>query len=153
MIAGHKKLIGLINDRVEWYYWKENLNCAVTALKILSELFRMELHPQVIEGTFGLNAGRLGSQCGLVEGTLLFIGIYGSQKGMGQAKIIDLCHEFASGFARHYRSLVCSELRPQGFRQDNPPHLCEQLTKLAVAFSVEFIVKEMKGDIVEEGES
>jgi len=50
----------LINCRVHDYYWDEDLSCAVTTLKILSELFYPALHPQVIEAAFGLNAGRFG---------------------------------------------------------------------------------------------
>jgi Putative redox-active protein (C_GCAxxG_C_C). len=129
----------LINSRVHDYYWNQDLSCAVTTLKILSELFYPELHPQVIEATFGLNAGRFGSQCGLVEGTLLFIGSYGHHKNMTKEQIADLCHEFCSKFQPRFGSLLCNELRPQGFSPDNPPHLCENLTKKAIIFSAEFI--------------
>ncbi|MBP2660099.1 MAG: GCAxxG family protein [Firmicutes bacterium] len=113
----------LINVRVHDYYWDEDLSCAVTTLKILSELFYTELHPQVVEAAFGLNAGRFGSQCGLVEGALLFIGSYGSYRNMNKEKITAICHEFC--------------------RPGNPPHLCENITKQAVAFSAQFIVEEM----------
>jgi hypothetical protein len=30
-------------------------------------------------------------------------------------------------------------LRPQGFQDDNPPHLCEPLTCQAVEFSLTFV--------------
>lgn len=35
----------LINVRVHDHYWDEDLSCAVTTLKILSELFYPNLHP------------------------------------------------------------------------------------------------------------
>ncbi|MBU2703841.1 hypothetical protein Ga0466249_004991 [Sporomusaceae bacterium BoRhaA] len=61
------------NARVHDYYWNEDFSCAVTTLKILSELYYPELHSQMIDAAFGLNAGRCGSQCGLVEGARQFI--------------------------------------------------------------------------------
>lgn len=133
----------LINSRVHDYYWNEDLSCAVTTLKILSELFYPNLHPQVIEAAFGLNAGRFGSQCGLVEGALLFIGSYGSYRNMNKENITAICHEFCRKFQARFGSLLCNELRTQGFSPDNPPHLCENITKKAVAFSAQYILEEM----------
>lgn len=129
----------LIETRVHAYYWNEDLSCAITTLKILSEIFHIELHQQVMAAAYGLNAGRLASQCGLVEGTLLFIGIYGTEKGLDQLSIAELCHDFASNFQSEFGSVLCKELRPQGFSPENPPHLCEEITKLTIAFSAEFI--------------
>ena len=129
------------------YYWNEDFSCAVTTLKILSELYYPEMHPQMIEAAFGLNAGRCGSQCGLVEGTLLFIGIYGSKNSINKEKITDLCHKICSEFQVQFDSLLCEKLRPQGFTSDNPPHLCESITKKAVLFSADFICKNIKSKI------
>lgn len=132
----------LIDTRVHAYYWNEDISCIITTLKILSEIFHYKLHPQVIEAAYGLNAGRIGSQCGLVEGVLLFIGAYGHEKGIASQNIAMLCHKFSSAFQDTFGSVLCKELRLQGFSPDNPPHICESLTKSAVAFSAEFISKE-----------
>jgi len=43
--------------------------------------------------------------------------------------------------------LLCEKLRPQGFTSDNPPHLCESITKKAVLFSADFICKNIKSKI------
>jgi len=135
----------LINDRVHNYYWNEDLNCAVTTLRILSELFHTEVNAQVVEAAIGMNgAGRSGAQCGLVEGTLMFIGIYGAQKGLSKDEIVKLCYEFAKAFQQRFKSLACKELRPNGFNADDPPHLCEGKTKIAISFSEDFILKAMK---------
>ncbi|SDE30432.1 C-GCAxxG-C-C family protein [Sporomusa acidovorans] len=131
----------LINARVHDYYWKDDFSCAVTTLKILSEIYNLELQPQVIEAVFGLNAGRCGLQCGLVEGTLLFIGMYGRKKQTDNTAVVALCRLFCQEFQEQFGSMLCSQLRPEGFSPSNPPHLCEQLTKQAVLFSMEFIEK------------
>lgn len=132
-----------INSRVHDYYWNEDFSCVVTTLKVLSELFYPRLHPQVIDAAVGLNAGRFRSQCGLVQGTLLFIGSYGCQQNIKQEQIITLCRQFGIEFQEHFGSLLCNQLRPQGFRPDNPPHLCEKLTKQAIAFSAKFILEKI----------
>jgi len=137
----------LINARVHDYYWHEDLSCAVTTLKILSELYYPEIHPQVIDAAFGLNAGRCGSQCGLVEGTLLFIGSYEKYRDISNAQLTETCREFCTQFQTCFGSLLCNELRPQGFNLENPPHLCENITKQAIAFSVEYIGQKLEQNI------
>ena len=134
----------LINTRVHRYYWNEDLNCAATMLKTLAELFHVDIQPQVMEAAIGMHgAGKYGAQCGLVEGSLMFIGIYGSNQEIGNEKIIALCHEFAGRFEQKFSSLRCKELRPQGFRPNDPPHLCEGKTKIAIGFSADFIAREI----------
>ncbi len=129
-----------IKKRVAECYWNEDLNCATTMLTILSELHKIQLHKQVIDSAIGMHgAGGFGAQCGLVEGSLLFIGILGKEKGLPAEKIIDLCASFAQQFEKKFGSLLCKQLRPQGFTPDNPPHLCEELTNQAVTFTVEYL--------------
>ncbi|MEE4167170.1 MAG: C-GCAxxG-C-C family protein, partial [Desulfocapsaceae bacterium] len=84
-------------------------------------------------------AGGYRAQCGLVEGTLLFVGIYGKILGFSDAKTIELCRLFAQRFEHEFSSLLCRELRPEGFNDQNPPHLCEPLTVQALIFSIAFV--------------
>ena len=135
----------LIQSRVHQYYWEEDLNCAATMLNTLGEIFDVGLHPQVIEAAIGMHgAGRYGAQCGLVEGSLMFIGLYGRHRGLQKEKIVELCNTFAGRFEKRFGSLRCKELRPQGFRPEDPPHLCEGKTRIAVNFTAEFVTSEMK---------
>lgn len=130
----------LIQTRVHEYYWEADLNCAATMLKILGEIFGVTLDPQVIAAATGMHgAGKYGAQCGLVEGSLMFAGIYGEQLGLGAERIAALCNDFASRFEARFGSLRCRELRPQGFRPEDPPHLCEGKTRIAVNFTADFI--------------
>ncbi len=136
------KIKKLIDERVHDYYWKEDLNCATMMLKTLAEIFEVELVPQVIDSAIGMHgAGRFGAQCGLVEGSLMFIGIIGGLNGISPEEIINNCYNFADEFNEQFGSLVCRELRPEGFKKDNPPHLCEDISKQAVEFTVEYVKK------------
>ncbi|HOO38401.1 MAG TPA: C-GCAxxG-C-C family protein [Deltaproteobacteria bacterium] len=129
-----------IRQRVHSYYWDEDINCATTCLRILAEKFSVVLEPQVLSAALGMHgAGKYGAQCGLVEGTLMFIGIIGKRLGLSDDDIVDSCREFAAGFEEHFGSLVCAVLRPAGFSEENEPHLCEGITCRAISHSIGFI--------------
>ncbi|HWR41336.1 MAG TPA: C-GCAxxG-C-C family protein [Patescibacteria group bacterium] len=131
----------LISSRIHHYYWDEDLCCTLTALKILAELYPPAPHPQILDAAFGLNAGRCGSQCGLVEGTLLFLGTYSKENGWSPEDTRQLCRDFCQDFQARLGSLICTELRPQGFSPDNPPHLCEKLSCQALTLAHNFIAR------------
>ena len=129
-----------IQKRVNEYYWNDDINCATTNLKILSEKFGIELSDQIINAALGLHgAGEYGAQCGLVEGTLMFIGILGRTLNISDDKIVTLCNDFAGQFEDRFKSLLCNILRPEGFKPSNPSHLCEKLTCEAIYFNIDFI--------------
>ena len=131
---------GFVKTRVSTFYWKDNFNCATTTLRILAEAFKIKLHKQVIDSATGMHgAGAYGAQCGLVEGTLMFLGIFLRKKNTAEKVIAESCREFASQFEKRFISLQCSILRPQGFHPDNPSHICEEITCKAVEFSLDFI--------------
>lgn len=129
-----------IQERVHELYWKEDVNCARTILICLGELFDVRLDSQTLSSAIGLHgAGGFRAQCGLVEGGLMFLGIYFSQFGKNEETIISLCYDYAEAFNQKFKSLRCYDLRPNGFTPNDPPHLCEKLTCEAVAFAYEFI--------------
>ncbi len=129
-----------IENLVRKLYWDNDFNCAITTLIVLSDIYEIKLEKQVLFGATGLNgAGKYRAQCGLVEGTLVFLGIFGSIKGYNTNKIENICCEFASSFEKEFCSLKCYRLRPEGFNMDNPPHLCEELTNKALLFTKDYI--------------
>ena len=131
-----------IKAKVKTYYWDDDFNCATTNIKILSEIFSISLARQVVDAAIGMHgAGKYGAQCGLVEGTLMFIGIVGRERTIPDERIVESCKEFARLFESKLRSLSCNILRPEGFHEENRSHLCEKLTCEAVEFSSEFIQK------------
>lgn len=130
-----------ITNRVHELYWKEDINCAKTTLICLGELFEIAIEPQVIYSAVGLHgAGGYRAQCGLVEGTLMFVGIYFHILGKQESEIVSACYDFASAFDKEFGSLRCFELRPTGFSENNPPHMCENLTCRAIEFAYQHIL-------------
>ena len=130
-----------IKKRVHELYWEKDINCARTTLTCLSELFEVTIEPQTIWSAVGLHgAGGYRAQCGLVEGSLMFIGIYYHMQGKTEDEIVSVCYNFASAFDRAFGSLRCFELRPTGFSESDPPHMCESLTCNGIEFAYQYIL-------------
>jgi hypothetical protein len=130
----------LVRDRVHQYYWAYDWNCAVTTLRVLSEVFGVKLSDQILHAALGMHgAGGYRAQCGLVEGALMFVGIAAKAKGLSDDAIVQACYDFAEQFELRFGSLLCRELRPEGFKPDNPPHLCEELTRDAILLDISLI--------------
>lgn len=129
-----------IPQRVRECYWHQDLNCATTTLRLLAEYCNVHLSRQVLDGAVGMHgAGGYGAQCGLVEGTLMFLGILGRARNLPDADIIDLCCRYGTGFEDTFTSLLCHDLRPEGFTDEQQPHLCEGLTCRSISFSFDVI--------------
>lgn len=128
-----------IARRVHAYYWEDDYSCAEVTLRILEQLYPAGVDEKLLAAAYGLNAGRCGLQCGLVEGALLFLGLYGRKKGLADSELKALCRAYCEAFSVRFGSLLCRELRPEGFGPQNPPHLCEARTVEAVAFSAAFV--------------
>lgn len=129
-----------IEKRVHELYWKDDINCARTMLTCLGELFKVSLDRQTMAAGIGLHgAGGFRAQCGLVEGGLMFIGIYYSSLGKSEEEIVSACYNYADAFKKKFNSLSCYDLRPTGFTPNDPPHMCESLTARAVEFAYEYL--------------
>ena len=103
-------------------------------------MIKISLSSQIIDAVIGMpGAGRSGAQCGLVSGAIMVIGILGKEKGLMHEDIVDKCNKFVKGFKNEFGSLNCGDLRPEGFKPDNPPHLCEDITKKAIAFAQSYL--------------
>jgi hypothetical protein len=135
--------MSVVEDRITEYFVNGDYNCAISSLLILSEVFELPLEQQVIDAATGMNgAGRSQAQCGLVEGTLMFLGILGKKYDLSQDEIVDICYDYAAGFTNLFGSLNCRELRPEGFKSENPPHLCRELANSSVHYGIQFIKKQ-----------
>ena len=130
----------IVKERVHQLYWDADINCARTALTCLGEQFQVDISKQTMNAAIGLHgAGGYRAQCGLVEGALMFIGIYLSEAGKNAEEISKTCYQFAEQFTEKYGSLRCFDLRPNGFSETDPPHACESLTGDAIIFTCQFI--------------
>lgn len=74
-----------IEKKVHELYWDCDVNCARTMLICLGELFGVTYEPQTLNAAVGLHgAGGYRAQCGLVEGSLMFAGVYLNGLGWGR---------------------------------------------------------------------
>ena len=134
------KFLELIKRRVGQYYWKDDINCAETTLKVLSEIFEIPLNKQVLNSALALpGAGQCGAQCGIVSGTIMFLGIFGRENRIDDSTIKEFSKRFTNVFETTFKSVQCSVLRPEGFHPDNPPHICESLTCDGINISAKMV--------------
>lgn len=131
-----------IRELVRHSYWVEDINCAKATLRVLAALRGFALQPQVLDAAAGMHgAGLYRAQCGLVEGALMFLGVFLAAEGAPDAEITRACNAYAAAFEAGFGSLRCFDLRPGGFRDDDPPHACEQLSLRTMKFAHEFILE------------
>ena len=129
-----------IRESVHRFYWRLDINCARTTLSCLSELMNTPVNLQTMQSAIGLHgAGGYRAQCGLVEGSLMFMGIFFAHKGKSDFEIANICYQFAKRFTEKFSSLRCYELRPNGFQENDPPHACEELTVNVIEFTYSFM--------------
>ena len=139
------KLTSFVTERVHYYFWDKDINCAGTTILLLAEHFGVRIEQQVLNAAAGMHgAGGYRAQCGIVEGALMFIGIFGTDCGLPERDVAAFCKAFAQSFVAAFGSLSCSVLRPTGFRADDPPHLCEGLTVKAIINTIGFITRQKK---------
>ncbi len=121
-------------------YWEHDTNCARTTIHCLGELFQIKIEEQTWNAAVGMHgAGGFRAQCGLVEGGLMFLGIYCAKTGFSREETVKMCYRYAEEFQKEFGGLRCQELRPSGFSRNDPPHMCEDLTCKTIVFSYEFI--------------
>ena len=133
----------LVRERVHSLYYDRDVNCARTTMLCLGELLGFHIEEQPYAAAVGMHgAGGFRAQCGLVEGALMMLGAYFGAKGVADGERADMCRRFAGQFRSRFGSLRCLELRPGGFNEWDPPHLCEELTVESILFVYEFMAEE-----------
>lgn len=129
-----------IAEIVRHSYHKLNLNCAKVTLIALGGIFDCRIEPPLLLAATAMNgAGRTRGQCGLLEGSLMFMGLYFGGHGLNDRDVVNIAGRFVEGFKKSFGSTGCHELRPGGFKKSDPLHLCEGLTVRTIAFSRDFI--------------
>lgn len=142
-----------IKKRVHELYYGIDMNCARTTLTVLGEVLNVKIEDQTMDAALGLHgAGGFRAQCGLVEGALMFIGIWGRLHGKEEKEIVKACYDYAKQFTVKFGSLSCRELRPGGFQVTDPPHLCETMSANAISFAYKYVTDWIpeKADVINE---
>lgn len=130
----------LVAARIETMYHDQSLGCAHATLKILAEALDTELSRQVYDSSVGMlgGGGHYGAQCGLVQGALMFAGVLGARQGLDEETLDKHCFDLLAGAERELGSLVCREIRPEGFAEDNPPNICEPRSVTSIVWVARF---------------
>ena len=110
-------------------------------MKLLAEVHNVKLDDQVLKAALGMNgAGRYGAQCGLVEGMIMFLGIWGDLKGFSYDQIQMICRSYAEKFDKTFGNLTCGSLRPEAeAAAEDPAHVCRELKVKALLMDLDFL--------------
>ena len=113
----------------------------MVTLKLLAEVHHVKLEDQVLKAALGMNgSGRYGAQCGLVEGMIMFLGIWGDLKGYSYGRIQMICNLYAEKFEKTFGSLTCGRLRPEAeATAEDPAHACRELKVKALLMDLAFL--------------
>jgi hypothetical protein len=131
----------LVAVRVEHMFHDLDLSCVHTTLKILSEVYETEVGQQIYDASAPMagGGGCYGGQCGLIQGGVMFIGILSTQRGLDKEACDKHAFDYSAQSEKELGSLLCREIRPEGFADDNPPNLCEPRTVTSIVSTARFI--------------
>ncbi len=131
-----------IDFLVDKYYTKMRYNCDRTMLLALGELFEQKIDKQVIDSAVGQHVAGIRKQCGFVEGTLMFIGIYFAQMGKDDKQIGRICKDYMTSYIDEFEYPMCSDIRTKILKlKDDNLGQCADMAKRTIKHSYEFINK------------
>lgn len=139
----------LVRKRIEHYYHDLDLSCVHSTLKVLSEVFEVELSQETYDTSAGMagGGGLYGGQCGLIQGGVMFIGILGVRHRLDKETLEKHCYDYMEQSRKTLGSLLCKKIRPEGFKDDNPPNLCEPRTVESIIATTRFIAERFGREI------
>ncbi len=121
-----------IKQLVHGAYYDNDNNCATTMIESPAEVFDLKLSPAIRRTARHARCGRLWSSVWIGRG--------------GRHNYREKQYEYPTAcIVKKIGSLEHRILRNEGFKADNPPHLCEPLTVLTINFAIEFIQSYQKG--------
>jgi hypothetical protein len=131
----------LVAARVENMYHDLDLSCVHTTLRILEEVFDTPIAPETYDASAGMlgGGGCFGGQCGLIQGGIIFISLLCARGGLDEDTLKQHCYDYSALTVKELGSLLCREIRPEGFSDDNPPNLCEPRTVQNITATVRFV--------------
>lgn len=129
--------ITLLRQAAVKYFIEKDLNCGLTMMHCLSDFFGLPVHGQVYSAVNGIMEHRTKrEQCGLYKGALMFLGIYGAERGWSKEQTSIAALSLAEAFEELFHSIKCYELRTNDFKN---PSACNDLAVNAVLFTAGFI--------------
>ena len=112
-MTDNKNIETLVQQRAATYFVTGENNCAMTVLRVLSEVFETPVAQPVIDAAQCMpGVGGIDHLCGLISGALMFVGVWGGQQGLHRQTLRPLTSSFSQAVTERFGSLMCSDLRP-----------------------------------------
>ena len=102
----------LIQQRVATLFSTGENNCAMTVLRVYSEIFETPVDAQVIDAAWCMpGAGGVKHLCGLVGGAVMFVGVWGAQQELHRKALSPITRALNGAIQEQFGSLDCRDLR------------------------------------------
>ncbi len=102
-----------LTERVARYFVSGKYNCAMTVLEVSAEHFGISLSPQALGvAQFLPGAGGTGGLCGLISGTLMFLGVWAYEHDLHRSALTAEARALIVAIEGHFGSTLCTDLRP-----------------------------------------
>ena len=102
----------LVQQRVATLFSTGENNCAMTVLRVYSEVFETPIDDQVIDAAWCMpGAGGVKHLCGLVGGAVMFVGVWGAQQGLHRKALSPITRTLNGAIQAKFGSLDCRDLR------------------------------------------
>ncbi len=103
-----------LRERVERYFVSGRYNCTMTVLAVLFEVYEMPPDPRLLgAGQCLPGVGGSGGLCGLVSGTLIFLGVWGYERGLHRSLLSPGCALVVESVRARFGSTSCALLRTE----------------------------------------
>ena len=100
-----------LQEQVRLYFTSGKYNCTMTTLKVLTEVFEVPLHPQVLDAArMAPGAGGTGGLCGLATGALMFVGLWSAQQRIPRDRLRPLTQGMMAEIRERFGSMQCEVL-------------------------------------------
>ena len=119
-----------LQEQVRLYFTSGKYNCTMTTLKVLTEVFEVPLHPQVLDAArMAPGAGGTGGLCGLVTGALMFVGLWDAQHRIPRDQLWPLTQGMMAEIRERFGSVQCEVLEND----------CSKLTFEMLSFLIPYL--------------
>ena len=116
-------------------------HCGEVVVRTILHELRIKASASVLSISASMNGGgRAGAQCGILEAGLFVLSLLYGRHSEKQSRepLQSLAFQLTKKFETEYKSLLCRDIRPEGFYSTQPRGLCTERIIYGIFFLLDF---------------